>query len=99
MSELLNQQFEFTKNLGLLIEFIHNNNYTCTVGDAYAHTGHCKNSFHYRRLAMDLNLFKDGKYLKRSTDYYLIGKFWISLGGTWGGSFRNPDGNHFSWGE
>jgi len=58
---------------------------------------HSRNSFHYKKLAIDINLFKDGKYLRRTVDHKPLGLFWESLGGTWGGRFR--DGNHYSWGE
>jgi hypothetical protein len=54
-------------------------------------------SFHYMRLAIDLNLFWKGTYLTETADYEVLGEYWESLGGTWGGRF--DDGNHFSWGE
>ena len=73
--------------------------YELTFGDAYATRGHKKDSFHGKRLAIDLNLFKDGKYLTETEDHRLLGEYWISIGGTWGGNFKNPDGNHYSWGE
>jgi len=50
-----------------------------------------------KRLAIDLNLFKDGEYLTDTEDHRFLGEFWESLGGTWGG--RWDDGNHYSWGE
>jgi hypothetical protein len=60
------------------------------------------NSLHYHRLAIDLNLFKDGVYLTDSAAHEPLGVYWESIGGTWGGRFRpNPDGNHYSlaWGN
>lgn len=56
-------------------------------------TGH-GNSLHKMKLAIDLNLFRDGKYLSKTEDHTELGKFWESLGGTWGGRFG--DGNHYS---
>lgn len=56
--------------------------------------GGVRNSLHQQRLAVDLLLFKDEKYLTDTKDYEPIGLHWESLGGTWGGRFR--DGNHFS---
>ncbi len=66
----------------------------------YAATGRgITNSFHTKRLAIDLNLFKDGVYLTETEDYRPLGEFWISIGGTWGGTFKRMDGSHFSLGE
>jgi hypothetical protein len=53
-------------------------------------------SLHRIRLAVDLNLFKDGKYLKDTDDHQELGEYWESIGGFWGGRFRNADGNHYS---
>ena len=55
---------------------------------------HSRNSCHYIRLAIDLNLFKDGRYLTTTEDHRLFGEFWEGLGGAWGGRFN--DGNHYS---
>jgi len=71
--------------------------YELTFGDAYAHDGHIDDSFHYIRLAIDLNLFKDGKYLTETADHEPLGLFWESMGGSWGGRWN--DGNHYSLGE
>lgn len=55
-------------------------------------------SLHQERLAIDTNLFKDGKYLTASSDWKEIGEYWESLHPLcrWGGRFTNPDGNHLS---
>ncbi|MCD6149200.1 M15 family metallopeptidase [bacterium] len=92
---LRERQSEFARKVGLLILFIYDKGYEITFGDAWAKTGHCRGSFHYKRLAIDLNLFKDGEYLTGTADHYPFGKFWESLGGTWGG--RWGDGNHYSY--
>lgn len=88
-----------------LIEFAYANGYELTFGDAFRDPrvhgalgvkmgyGHPK-SAHKQRLAVDLNLFKDGVYLTSTDDYTPLGVFWESLGGSWGGRFA--DGNHFS---
>ena len=81
--------------------------YEITFGDAYrdprlhgamgAKKGYgATNSCHKLRLAIDLNLFKGGKFLQTSEDHKPLGEYWESLGGTWGGRFSNPDGNHYS---
>jgi hypothetical protein len=51
-------------------------------------------SAHKHRLAHDWNLFKDGKFLTATSDHEMLGRFWESMGGTWGGRFN--DGNHYS---
>lgn len=51
-------------------------------------------SLHKLKLAIDLNLFRDGKYLASTEDHRPLGEWWESIGGTWGGRFN--DGNHYS---
>lgn len=53
-------------------------------------------SVHMIRLAIDLNLFKDGMYLADSKYYQEFGEYWKGLHPLcrWGGDFK--DGNHFS---
>jgi hypothetical protein len=80
--------------------------YEVTLGDAYRDPrlfgqpgefkGYgTKSSKHKLRLAIDLNLFKDGKYLQETTDHKVLGEWWESQGGIWGGRFK--DGNHYEW--
>lgn len=54
------------------------------------------NSLHTKRLAIDLNLFKDGKYLSSSKDHKFLGEWWERRHSLcrWGGRFK--DGNHYS---
>lgn len=58
--------------------------------------GGIRNSLHGERLAVDLNLFITGVYQTQTEAYRPLGEKWESLGGTWGGRFSAPDGNHFS---
>ena len=101
------KQRHFTRLVGLLIEYAYQNGYELTFGDSYrdprvhGQVGEKKSyssskSLHKERLAVDFNLFKDGKYLTASEDYTKLGEFWESLGGAWGGRFKPADGNHFS---
>lgn len=55
-------------------------------------------SLHLIRLAIDLHLFKDGRYLSMSDDHRPFGEFWKSLHPLcrWGGDFQRVDGNHYS---
>jgi hypothetical protein len=83
--------------------------YEITLGEAwrppvtaayYAGTGQgIKNSNHTLRLAVDINLFKNGVYLTATEDYKFLGDHWKVLNSLcrWGGDFKGrPDGNHFS---
>lgn len=59
-----------------------------------------KNSNHQNRLAMDLNLFKDGELLTAYTDYWKAGDVWKRIPGpykhVWGGDFKMIDVYHFA---
>lgn len=94
---LREKQSKFVRMVAILINFAYENGYELTFGDAWARDGHKDHSFHYCRLAIDLNLFKDGKYLASTEDHKELGEFWESIGGSWGG--RWGDGNHYSLGE
>ena len=100
MSKLLEQQFSFTLNIGKLILWIYEQGYTATLGEGYDDdgTGHMQGSLHYKRLAQDINLFKDGVWLKGTEDHKRVGEAWKSLHplNRWGGDFRKKDGNHYS---
>ncbi len=78
--------------------------YEITLGEAYRTpeqaalnakkgTG-IKRSLHCDRLAIDINLFRNGVYLTASTDHRELGEWWESQGGSWGGRFN--DGNHYA---
>jgi hypothetical protein len=99
LSPLMRQQIIFTFKVARLILWAYLKGYGLTFGDAARMDGkgHKKNSFHYIRLAIDLNLIKNGKYMKSTEDYLPLGRYWERIGGTWGGHWG--DGNHFSWGE
>ena len=100
-----NKQRQFTRMVGLLIEWAYQNDYELTFGDAYRDPrvfgpigekkgyGRSKSN-HKIRLAVDFNLFKDGKYLTATEDHRPLGEYWESIGGSWGGRFN--DGNHYS---
>lgn len=91
---LRKKQSRFCRMVADLIVFAYEHGYELTFGDAYATTGHTANSLHYKRLAIDLNLFRDGEYLQKTEDHLALGEYWESIGGSWGGRFQ--DGNHYS---
>lgn len=99
------KQRKFTRMVADLIIKAYDLGYEISLGDAYRDPrlhgnigvklgyGHSK-SCHKVRLAIDLNLFKDGKFLEGSNSHKELGEWWEAQGGTWGGRFN--DGNHYS---
>lgn len=91
------KQRKFTRMVADLIMWAYDHGYELTLGDAYRDPrtpyGH-PDSLHRKRLAVDLNLFKNGVYLTRTEDHAPLGEYWESIGGSWGGRFQ--DGNHYS---
>lgn len=95
---LRNKQAQFAQAIAVLIRKADELGYQVTFGDAYRDPrcpyGHTK-SLHQQRLAVDFNVFREGKLLEFGEQYPDLGEFWESIGGTWGGRFE--DGNHFSF--
>lgn len=99
------KQRKFTLMVSELIQWAYDQGYELTFGDAYRDHrlhgaigekkgyGHAK-STHKLRLAVDLNLFKEGRFLQLTEDHRPLGEKWESMGGSWGGRFQ--DGNHYS---
>lgn len=54
-------------------------------------------SLHTQRLAIDLNLFRDGRYLSSSEAHRPLGTWWKQQHPScrWGGDFARKDGNHY----
>lgn len=102
MKETLSaKQARFTLMIGKLILWAYGHDYRLTFGDAYAKTGHMKESVHYIRLAVDFNLFKRDlhgrwRYCTSTEAHRPLGDYWKSIGGAWGGNFKKRDGNHYS---
>lgn len=105
---LRQKQSKFARMVADLIIKAYDMGYEVTLGDAFRDPrlfgvmGEKKgygsaNSFHKQRLAIDLNLFKDGAFLGFTEAHKPLGEWWESQGGTWGGRFN--DGNHYSLGE
>jgi len=107
----IEKQFLFSQLLAKLILFAYDKGFTITLGEAYrppetaelyAKQGiGISNSLHRRRLAIDLNLFKDGSWLTDIPSYKILGDYWKSLSGkdhecAWGGDFKSRDLCHFS---
>ena len=104
MTELLAKQQKFSVMVASLIKFLTEKGYGITLGEAWRTPEQAalnaakgigiKNSLHADRLAIDLNLFLDGVFLRNPESYQLAGDYWVAIGGTWGGRFG--DANHFS---
>lgn len=99
------KQSKFASMVARLILHAEALGYEVTFGEAWRHPdathGH-KNSLHKIRLAVDINLFRNNRYLRSTKAHEPLGLYWESLGGTWGGRFMDragrpaPDGNHYS---
>ena len=95
---LREKQSRFARMISELILWAYGQGYEITLGDAWSkpeYKAHRPNSLHFLRLAEDLNLFKDDKYLEETEGHRPLGEKWIQMGGSWGGSW-GTDGNHYS---
>lgn len=108
------KQSEFLQDVARLIMYAHRfKGVMLTGGDLYQDnewlkkhtwygntykTPHLKTGQHPKRLAIDLNLFVDGKYITGHHDRFDdLGIFWegLSVKNRWGGNFKKLDYNHF----
>ena len=90
MSEL-EKQFVFSRLVADLIVYAYQAGFTVTLGEAWRSPETCElyakegkgisNSLHRRRLAIDLNLFKDTNLLRDSKSYKILGDYWKSMSG------------------
>jgi hypothetical protein len=103
------KQRMFALNVAKLIIWAYEQGYEISLGEAYRTAEQAElnaksgkgiaNSLHVQRLAIDLNLFRSGRWLQFSEQHRPLGEFWKSLypDNRWGGDFRpHPDGNHYS---
>jgi hypothetical protein len=95
---LRQKQSNFSLALAKLIIYAYSLGYEITFGDVFAKTGHKVGSVHYLRLAGDLNLFKDGKWLDTGVEmekgHNLLHDYWDTLGGA---KRIAKDLNHYSF--
>lgn len=106
--KLVDEQNDFLMDVASLILKADEMGYKVTAGELfrtpeqqkiYVETGRSKtfNSMHLKRLAIDLNIFKDEK-LCTVKEIEPLGEFWESLNekNRWGGRFKTlKDGPHF----
>ena len=105
---LSSKQSIFLRNVASLIVWAYGEGYFLTFGEAYrpkemaeiyAKKGKgIKSSLHCDRLAIDFNLFINGKFMTKTEDHRPLGEFWKGLNpmNCWGGDFKRKDGNHYS---
>jgi hypothetical protein len=102
---LRQKQSRFARMVARLIDKASELGYEVTFGDAFrdprvfgamgVRKGYGESrSAHKQRLAVDLNLFRGGRFLSTTQAHRELGEWWEAQGGTWGGRFE--DGNHYS---
>ena len=102
---LREQQSLFALQVAKLVAHIYDHGYEVTLDWAYrppevaayyAELGiGIRSSLHTLKLAQDLNLFKDGVWLRSTEDHRQFGTWWEAQHplNVWGGRFN--DGNHY----
>ena len=105
---LREQQSLFVRLIGEFIGWIYSQGYELTFSEAWRSEEEAElqakngagiiHSLHTERLAIDLNLFKNGELLTSKDDYVPLGEKWKSMHelARWGGDFRRVDADHFS---
>ena len=96
METLRQKQSRFVLMVARLIEHADSLGYSMTFGHAWrspACTVGSEVSLHRDRLAVDLNLFKDGVWLKDGSGHDELHVFWSSIGGA---ERIQNDLNHYS---
>lgn len=102
------QQEKFARLLPRLIDKAHELGFSVRVGEVERHRVAAdwlanrglgtRSSLHLSRLAVDLHLFRDGKYLDSTEAHRELGEWWETQDPDcrWGGRFKRADGNHYS---
>lgn len=98
----------FSRHVARLIVQAEKLGYDCALGEvvrdpriaslnAQAGKG-ISNSLHLIGLAVDLHLYRDGKYLSTTAEHTELGAWWKAQHPLfrWGGDFTRQDGNHYS---
>lgn len=104
------KQEAFARLVPRLIDKAHELGFTVRIGDAFRDPrvfgyvgvnlagayGHPK-SAHKQKMAIDLNLFRDGVFCALTSDHRTLGEWWEKQhpDARWGGRFQ--DGNHYSF--
>lgn len=78
------------------IVWLYSQGFKVRCGDFWAHDRHKEDSNHYLKLAADLNLFKDGKFLTKTEDHRESGLKWETRHELCRSGIHFNDGNHYS---
>jgi len=110
---MVTEQAAFLLDMCKLVQFATEQGFTLTAGELYRtpeqqeiylKTGRSStmNSLHLKRLAVDFNIFKDGKLVGDKATLAPLGAYWESLHplNSWGGNGKKlVDTPHFSRGQ
>ncbi|MCX8070222.1 MAG: M15 family metallopeptidase [Thermodesulfovibrionales bacterium] len=108
-TNIISEQTEFMLNVAQLIVYAHFAGFQFSGGELYRTKEQQEiyvregksmtmNSMHLNRLAIDINFFKDGKWLQDKESLKALGVYWESLNpkNKWGGNFKKiTDVYHF----
>ncbi len=106
---LSKKQQRFAWLIGKLIIYANAAGYQLTFSEAYRTKAQAAiyakkgigiaDSVHCDRLAVDFNVFRDGKLLTDYNDIAPLGEWWKmqDKDARWGGDFKTHDGPHFSF--
>jgi hypothetical protein len=105
---LRDEQHEFLLDMGRLVSHAVREGFQVTGGELwrtmeqqriYVETGRSKtmNGQHLKRLAIDLNFFKEGVLIQDKESLKSLGEFWQALNpkNRWGGNWTFKDLGHF----
>ena len=104
---LNDKQHIFSQNLAKLLLHVESLGLTCSIGEVYRTKEQAeiyvkqgigiKDSQHCKKLAVDIHLFSNGKYLQMKSDYQPLADYWKSLHleNRWGGDWKRVDAVHF----
>ncbi|MCX3264930.1 M15 family metallopeptidase domain-containing protein [Pedobacter agri] len=102
MASLNKLQFTFTRNLNKLLTVCFSSGFEVTMGEVFrtelqqqVYFKLCKtktlDSYHLKRLAVDLHLFKDNIFLSENSAYEFLAEYWGKL------DPRNFAGYYWGW--
>ena len=105
--KLSEKQQDFSRKVGIFLLWIYSHpGWAVTIDeiyrsqrlqDIYYKEGKTKTCYskHTKKLAMDLNLFKNGRLIVERKKYRPLGEFWeFCLSGRWGGRFGIKKRDH-----
>lgn len=98
----------FAKYFGQFLVWLNQNGYEVTINEVLRSQAQAQlnaasgagisNTLHLLKLAGDLNIFRNGKFLTTVEELRPVGEQWKSynIDCCWGGDFHKPDADHYS---